>query len=317
MHTRRLATGIATYLPGGLRLADARTGGTGSARYCYTTWLRHLCKAGDRGVAPVPESLAELGPGDSLGLGLAAILCGTRAYLGFDVRAYAEPERNLRVLDELVDLFACREPIPAESEFPSVGPTLDSYGFPHELLSEERLRASLDPARLEVVRALVARGAAGSADGLTIRYEPAWTDPSAAGEGSVQMVCSQAVLEHVDDLETAYRALRGWLVPGGLMSHHIDFTSHGTARVWNGHWTFSDLEWRLIRGRRRSWFINRQPIGTHLRLLRENGFRVTEIQRDTAAPEFQRERLAPRFAHLTAEDLETVSAFVQAVAPER
>jgi hypothetical protein len=199
------------------------------------------------------------------------------------------------VLGELIDLFARREPITAESEFPSVGPTLDSYGFPHEVLSEERLRGSLDPAQLEVVRALVADGATGSADGLTIRYEPAWTDPFVAAEGSVQMVCSQAVLEHVDDLETAYRALRRWLVPGGLMSHHIDFTSHGTARVGNGHWTFSDLEWRLIRGRRRSWFINRPPIATHLHLLRANGFRMTEIQRGTAAPEFGPERLARRF----------------------
>ena len=316
MHTRRLATGVATYVPGVARLAEARTGGSDSARYCYSTWLRHLAKSDDRGVAPVPESLAELGPGDSLGFGLAAILCGTSTYLGFDIHTYADPERNLRVLDELVDLFERREPIPAEDEFPDVGPTLDSYEFPHRLLSEERLRASLDPARLEVVRALVAGRAGDSAAGITIRYEPAWTDASAAAEDSVQMVCSQAVLEHVDDLDTAYRALRRWLVPGGLMSHHIDFTSHGTARVWNGHWTFSDREWRLIRGRR-SWLLNRESIGTHLHLLRANDFRVTEIQRQTAAPEFGPERLAPRFAHLDSEDLETVSAFVQAVAPER
>jgi hypothetical protein len=97
-------------------------GPAAATRYCYSTWLRHLGKAGDRGVAPVPESLAELGPGDSLGLGLAAILSGTSTYLGFDVRAYADPEMNLRVLGELIDLFARREPIPAESEFPSVGP---------------------------------------------------------------------------------------------------------------------------------------------------------------------------------------------------
>jgi hypothetical protein len=313
MHTRRLAMGIATYVPGVLRLANARTGGTDSARYCYTTWLHHLCKAGDRGVAPVPDSLAELGPGDSLGFGLAALLSGTNTYLGFDVVAYADSERNLRVLEELVDLFARREPIPGESEFPRVFP-LDSYAFPHRVLSEERLRASLDPARLEVVRALVAGRAGGSSDGLTIRYEPTWTDPSSAADRSVQMICSQAVLEHVDDLEMAYGAMRRWLVPGGLMSHQIDFTSHETARAWNGHWTFSDREWRLVRGRR-SWLLNRQPIGTHMELLRAHGFRVTEVLRRTAALEFGRDRLAPRFAHLSSEDLETRSAFVQAVAP--
>jgi hypothetical protein len=313
MHTRRLAMGIASYVPGVLRFANARTGGSDSARYCYATWLRHLCKAGERGVAPVPDSLAELGPGDSLGFGLAAILSGTNTYLAFDIVAYADSERNLRVLEELVDLFDRREPIPGESEFNRLVP-LDSYAFPHGVLSEARLRTSLDPARLEVVRALVAGRARGSTDGLTVRYEPTWTDPSSAADQSVQMICSQAVLEHVDDLDMVYGAMRRWLVPGGLMSHQIDFTSHGTARAWNGHWTFSDREWRLVRGRR-SWLLNRQPIGTHMELLRAHGFRVTEVQRRIAASEFGRERLAPRFAHLSSEDLETRSAFVQAVAP--
>ena len=258
MHTRRLAMGIASYVPGALRLANVRTGGTDSARYCYAVWMRHLCKATGRRDSPVPNSLAELGPGDSLGFGLAAILSGTETYLAFDVVPYANPEQNLRVLDELIDLFQRREPIPGEAEFPRVF-RLDSYAFPHELLPEERLNVSLDPARLEVVRALVAGTAGNSADGLTIRYEPAWTDVSSVAHGTVEMVCSQAVLEHVDALDMAYGAMRRWLVPGGLMSHQIDFTSHETARVWNGHWTFSDREWRLIRGRR-SWFLNRQPL---------------------------------------------------------
>jgi hypothetical protein len=313
MHTRRLAMGIASYVPGVLRLANNRTGGSDSARYCYAVWMRHLCKAAGPRHQPVPHSLAELGPGDSLGFGLAAILSGTDTYLAFDVAAYADPERNLHVLDELIDLFQRREPIPGESEFPRVFP-LDSYAFPHELIPEERLSASLDPARLEVVRALVAGTAGDSADGLTIRYEPAWTDISSVAHGAVQMICSQAVLEHVDALDMAYVAMRRWLAPGGLMSHQIDFTSHGTARVWNGHWTFSDREWRLVRGRR-PWFLNRQPLSTHIELMRAHGFQVTEVLRRFGPSELGRERLAPRFAHLDDEDLESAGAFVQAITP--
>ena len=62
-----------------------------------------------------------------------------------------------------------------------------------------------------------------------------------------------------DSARYCYAVWMRHLCPGGLMSHQIDFTSHETARVWNGHWTFSDREWRLIRGRR-SWFLNRQPL---------------------------------------------------------
>ncbi|MBM4372890.1 MAG: hypothetical protein FJ098_14650, partial [Deltaproteobacteria bacterium] len=78
---RQLLWGIATFVPG-VRFLDRRgTGGTGSARYCYSVWLRHLVLAKDRGLLDqVPATVAELGPGDSIGIGLAALLSGATAY---------------------------------------------------------------------------------------------------------------------------------------------------------------------------------------------------------------------------------------------
>ena len=40
MNARSMLSGIATYLPGATRVRA--TGGTDSARYCYSVWLRHL-----------------------------------------------------------------------------------------------------------------------------------------------------------------------------------------------------------------------------------------------------------------------------------
>ena len=311
MHTRRLAMGLATYVPGASRFANMKTGGSDSARYCYSVWLRHLVSAQGPEFSGVPVSLAEIGPGDSLGLGIAAMLCGTDSYVAFDVAPYAATDDNLRILDELIALFARREPIPDDAEFPDVGPCLPGYAFPGEVLGEASLAVSLAPGRLTAMRALIADGSLGTADGLRIHYEPRWTDPHATSE-SVEMVCSQAVLEHVDDLDAAYAALRRWIAPGGVMSHHVDFTSHGTARVWNGHWTFSDREWRLVRGRRR-WFLNREPLGTHERLLRDHGFRITDIQRGSGPSPITRDQVAPRFAGTTDEDLGTYSAYIRAV----
>jgi hypothetical protein len=65
-YTRRLLMGLATYLPGGPRLAVKSTGGTVSARYCYLVWLRHLVLAERSGLSTNPTVVAELGPGDSL-----------------------------------------------------------------------------------------------------------------------------------------------------------------------------------------------------------------------------------------------------------
>ena len=93
-----------------------------------------------------PRVVAELGPGDSLGIGLAALLTGADHYVGLDIFAYADSSRNLAVLDELVEMFGARASIPDSNELPDVKPYLPSYEFPGRILSAERL-ASLTRSR--------------------------------------------------------------------------------------------------------------------------------------------------------------------------
>src|SRR5450631_1044571 len=124
-----LARGLATYIPGiaTLHRHITHTGGTDSARYCYSVWLRHLIKRYQSGLFIRPPSrVAEFGPGDSIGIGLAALLCGADRYYGLDALPLANLRRNLSVLDELVELFRARLPIPGDVEFPNVRPKLRS-----------------------------------------------------------------------------------------------------------------------------------------------------------------------------------------------
>ena len=97
MNARQLATGILSYVPGMNNFLLRRTGGTESARYCYSVWLRHLIMAYKNGLKSHPQIIAELGPGDSLGMGLAALLSGAELYYGFDVVRYAHPKTNLSI----------------------------------------------------------------------------------------------------------------------------------------------------------------------------------------------------------------------------
>jgi len=73
--------GVATMVPGLHRLL-ARPGGgsTDSAEYCYGVWLKHLTFLWQSGMREMPSSVAELGPGDSLGVGLAALLSGASRF---------------------------------------------------------------------------------------------------------------------------------------------------------------------------------------------------------------------------------------------
>ena len=79
----------------------------------------------------VPETVAELGPGDSLGVGLAALLSGSRNYLCIGCCTTCKlVVGNLTVLDDLAHLFCDREPIPDDVEWPDMFPKLKSYEFP-------------------------------------------------------------------------------------------------------------------------------------------------------------------------------------------
>jgi hypothetical protein len=303
---RALAGGIASMLPGIRAYTCRGSGGTCSARYCYTVWLRHLSRLHENALPTSFTSVAELGPGDSIGIGLAAVLSGADRYTALDVKAHANPETNLRIFEELVELFRARAPLPDDSEFPMVQPKLARYDFPERLLNDARLAAALAEPRLSRIRDAL-RDQQGP---VRISYVAPWYDPSVVEERSADFLFSQAVLEHVDDLDAAYAAMRRSLKPGGIMSHSIDFSSHDITRAWNGHWTLSDRAWRLVRGDR-PYLINREPLSRHVALLQEYGFDILKVEsrQDAVSKSFRR---AHRFRSMSDEDVRTRGAFVVA-----
>jgi hypothetical protein len=167
------------------------TGGTNQARYCYSTWLRHLVHAATNGLNTDPKVVAELGPGDSIGIGLAAILTGAEQYYAFDVVAHANVERNMAIFEGMVHLLRDRTGIPDNTEFPNLEPSLPEYSFPHELLSSERLTAALEPTRLARIRESIQRQ---SQPGSMVHYRAPWNTSSTILPNSVDMIFSQAVL---------------------------------------------------------------------------------------------------------------------------
>jgi SAM-dependent methyltransferase len=308
MYIKPLLLGLASYIPGLRQVYGAGcTGGTDSARYCYSVWLRHLVSASMSGLPTDVQVVAELGPGDSVGIGLAALISGSQKYYAFDIIPFAQTQRNLAVFDDLVELFRNRENIPGEDEFPEAKPLLESYNFPGHILTEARLQEALKPLRLQSLKAAIHEPGSEA-----ITYKAPWFGSGLVLEGTVDLVFSQAVMEHVDDIAGTYRSIYAWLRPQGFMSHQIDFKSHGTSDEWNGHWCHSDFTWRLIRGIR-PYFLNREPLSTHIRLMKEAGFTRVLDTKVKAASKYGVSKLAPRFRNMSEDDLTTSSALVQAV----
>ena len=278
------------------RIRRASTGGSDSSRYCYSAWLRHLLMLNRHGFRIKGSRVGELGPGDSIGIGLAALLSGADQYIGLDIVPFSLKADLEKVLDELANLYLHRELIPDNDEFPRLRPKLESYEFPSHVIDLSDLSA-----RTERVRHALSTGVKHS---TLVTYQAPWTSLNDIALGSLDLIFSQAVLEHVDNLEKTYQAMFAWLKPGGYASHVIDFSAHGLSPFWNGHWAYSDLQWRFVRGRR-EFLLNRLPSSAHVACARKLGFEILGVSPDYDIDGLNIKSLSPRFKKLHSEDVRT------------
>lgn len=295
--------GMLTWVPllNAWRLSRAATGGTDSPRYCYSVWLRHLVTLDQHGFRIQGTQIGELGPGDSIGIGLAALLSGAARYVGLDIAPFSAKADLERIFDELMQMYSRREPIPDHNEFPLVRPTLDSYEFPNHLIDWTYFADRTKRIRGELVT--------GVNSGQFVGYRSSWTSPDDIVVASLDLVFSQAVLEHVDALQETYQDMFAWLKPGGYASHRIGLDAHHLSPFWNGHWAYKDLEWRLVRGNR-EFLLNREPLSTHLDCAQKSGFEVLQVMQDYDDDGLAVRFLAPRFRRISTEDRRTRGAML-------
>jgi hypothetical protein len=288
------------------QLLPKRTGGTNNARYCYSVWLRHLKYLAQYNGNKVPSKIAELGPGDSLGIGLAALLSGSDEYIALDVVKFWNPARNIQILKDLIILFKSKARIPDNVEFPLISPVLDDYSFPSHIVTDEVLAESITNDRIaKIIRELKDPDNQGN---KIINFKIPWYDKSIIREDSLDLILSQAVMGQVDDLENTYLSMNSWLKKEGFISHTVDLKSHGFTRSWNGHWTLNDVGWKIARGGR-VYAINRQPVSIHRNFLSKNGFSILYEKTTTSRNKFKKADLDQSFQSLTDEDLVTSGVF--------
>lgn len=278
-----------------------------SAKYYYDKWMKHLFYARKNGFSNKLFIFAEFGPGDSLGVGLCALLSGASRCYAFDVVRHATSEKNIDILNELVVLF--RQNTTVEIDINEKGRSERVTVSPCGLIGKKELGIFIAGERVEAINKALVEG---ECNGIKISYIVPWKDFSLIEEGSVDFLISNAVMEHVDDLEFAYDACARWLIKGGCMSHGIDFRCHGTANRWNGHWSYSARQWEQLRGDR-AYLLNRAPYSKHKEIIQSKGFQVITENLRMDYSGINEADLAEEFRVLSGKDLTISGALVQAV----
>lgn len=306
MRLRILLRGVLGYFPWILNPFKKKSGGASSARYCYSVWLRHLSFLYEAGMQIPPVAVAEIGPGASLGIGLNALITGSKKYYAFDIITHSNTSRNIEIFDELIELYRNKTPIPNAKEFPNVKPKLKNYNFPFHIFSENKLRELLNFSRIKKIRKVIISS---SLDQYTIKYFVPWNKVSLLEPNSVDLIISQAVMEHVLDVKRSYQTMYKWLKKNGFMSHEIDYSAHETHNAWFGHWQYPSWLWEIIM-RGRSYVINRYPNSYHINTLINNNFKLIK-----QLPDYNKESKQPcksltNKIQFTKEDMKISSCYI-------
>jgi len=123
--------------------------------------------------------------------------------------------------------------------------------------------------------------------------------------GSVDLITSRSVMEHVANPAAAYASMTKFLRPQGVLHHDVDFTSH-------------DVEpFAIYRRPPRAAGgaldgLNELRLGDHVAILRGLGLDVKVKRQERAVGSVERKTLAPRFARYNDDDLLTTRAVLVA-----
>lgn len=243
-----------------------RHGAMDQAGYAVDVVLDHLARIGG------PDALAgktclELGPGDSLASAVIAHALGAKRTYLVDVGAFAEP-RIETYRDVATELARRGYPAPDVSGFTST----------NEMLT--------------------ATGAVYLTDGLA--------SLRSIETGSVDVIWSQAVLEHVRlaELPAVLAELRRIIAAGGVMSHRIDYKDHLGGSLNNLR--FPQALWESEFMARSGFYTNRVRNSEFLELMRGARFELSDVKAGRwAALPMGRSKMAAPFRTLDEDDLLT------------
>ena len=211
---------------------------------------------------------------------------------------------NVKIFDELVILFNNKTPLPDAGGYPLLTTYVDNYDFPAHILTKEILAGSMAPERLASIRKELASPATSN---IFVNYFVPWQADDVKNE-SIDFIFSQSVLQYTD-MEFLYHCMSRWLKDGGMMAHVIDFESLGSHSVWNGHWAYTSLEWKLF-SIGKKMLINRAPVSIHKEYLVKNNFSLLNIITYKKERGLLNQQLAKEFRNMLKDDLETNTAYM-------
>jgi hypothetical protein len=215
------------------------------------------------------DTVCEFGPGDSAAIGMMHTLVNDCSkYVAFDAHPYLNLELTKK---SCLDAVALLKDINTDNDLATI-------------FENHRFKSYID---IELLFLYVS-GNISNKIGLVdekmidikiseIEYHAPYSLKEFDKKYSFDLIFSQAVLEHCDNLSEIYSFQESNLSPGGIAYNHIDFKSHGTSFRWNGHYGFSNKRYRALQKSNTFQWINRLPVSFHISAMQNAGLDIKEL----------------------------------------
>lgn len=266
---KSIVKGAISFIPG--VFSSKRKDGMGSnhsgssAEFCYSLWLSILVFLHESGQKINLSEVGEIGNGGSFGVGICAILTGSKKYFALEVESKFNIIQNLTLLNEIVVLFRRKAPI---TKFSQINIKINKFEYPELLIDNNLITENL----IQILRNDITSEFVKSEKLFFIKD---WTKKEPL---HLNFIFSRAVMEHVKDPFEVHNGVFNHLIDNGFVLHDIEFHSHGITSNPIGHKDISDFIWKIIFGKR-DYFINRLNLDSHLSLVADLGFELQKTQK--------------------------------------
>lgn len=237
-------------------------------------------------------SVAEIGPGDSLTIGILMLLIGFNSYSAFDAFPYATIDTSFEYASASLKYLKSH----TKSSFTYLQKNLKSYDSSVSKYLLPLKHLSNEPSILQETYP-------------KLHYTAPYSF-SQLSKSSFHIIFSQACLEHISDLDSFFAAAYNSLMPGGVFLTQIDFKSHARSLLWNGHYRYSEKQLSYINSKNTFRWINGHPPSHYLNLAQQVGFSVLYQYIHTEQSSFTIDNVNSRYHSFDNTDLTTSSMTV-------
>ena len=255
---KAIIKGLATFFPGYVyflrKRRKKRKNSCSNSEFCYSFWLRMIVHCHEQNVDVNFNHVGEIGTAGSFGLGTCALLTGSKRYYALDIENIYDINNNLRLFDEIVNLFKNKTPIPSKLE--NINLIISDYSFPENYISPLYLNENyVAILRSDLINCL------SNYHSNFFFVKQQW---QLSEKLNIDFLFSRAVMEHVLNADEIYLSIYNHLKPEGYMLHDIELHSHSITIDPFGHYNLNRFVWFLIFGKR-DYLLNRWNIEMHLK----------------------------------------------------